>query len=108
MTDAHFTLDGTAGVATLALWAMLGMESATIPADKVKGAGATVWRATVWGTVGTVVVGAAACAAVLLLVPAARLSSSSAPFAELVERALGQRAPRAPCRCLRPSARSAR
>ena len=73
---AHFTLGGTAGVATLALWAMLGMESATIPADKVRGAGATVWRATVWGTVGTVVLGAAACAAVLLLVPAGRLAGS--------------------------------
>jgi len=95
VAHAHFTLGGTAGVATLALWAMLGMESATIPADKVRGAGATVWRATVWGTVGTVVLGAAACAAVLLLVPAARLSASSAPFAELVRGPWGSGAARA-------------
>ena len=32
VAHAHFTLSGTAGVATLALWAMIGMESATIPA----------------------------------------------------------------------------
>ncbi len=95
VTGAHFTLGGTASVATLALWGMLGMESATIPADKVKGAGATVWRATVWGTVGTVVVGAAACAAVLLLVPAARLTASNAPFAELVRGPWGGGAARA-------------
>ena len=94
VTRAHFTLGGTAGVATLALWAMLGMEAATIPADKVKGAGATVWRATVWGTVGTVVLTAASCAAVLLLVPAALLSASSIPFAELARGAWGSGAAR--------------
>jgi APA family basic amino acid/polyamine antiporter len=95
LTRAHFTLGGTAGVATLALWAMLGLESATIPADKVRGSGATVWRATMWGTVGTVVLTAASCAAVLLLVPAARLSASNVPFAELMRGAWGTGASRA-------------
>ena len=65
----HFTLDGTAAVATLALWAMLGIESATIPADKVTGGATTVQRATIAGTVVTVILSAAGCAAVLLLVP---------------------------------------
>jgi basic amino acid/polyamine antiporter, APA family len=90
----HFTLDGTASVATLALWAMLGLESATIPADKVKGAAATVQRATIAGTVVTVILSAAGCAAVLLLVPASQLAGSNAPFATLIGTAWGPGAAR--------------
>jgi APA family basic amino acid/polyamine antiporter len=93
--DPHFTLAGTASVATLALWAMLGLESATIPADKVKGSAATVQRATIAGTVVTVVLSAAGCAAVLLLVPASSLAASNAPFAVLMGGAWGAGAARA-------------
>jgi APA family basic amino acid/polyamine antiporter len=92
---AHFTLGGTASVATLALWAMLGLESATIPADKVRGSEGTVLRATIWGTAGTAILSAAACAAVLLIVPAARLAASTAPFADLARMAWGAGAGRA-------------
>jgi basic amino acid/polyamine antiporter, APA family len=92
---APFTLGGTASVATLALWAMLGFESATIPADKVKGAGATVQRATISGTVATVILSAASCAAVLLLVPPGPLAASNAPFAALIGTAWGPNAARA-------------
>jgi APA family basic amino acid/polyamine antiporter len=85
----HFTLGGTAAVATLALWAMLGIESATIPADKVTGGVSTVQRATIAGTVVTVMLSAAGCAAVLLLVPASQLAVSNAPFATLIGAAWG-------------------
>lgn len=101
---ARFTLGGTAAVATLALWAMLGLESATIPADKVEGAADTVRRATIWGTVGTVLVSAAACASVLLIVPAARLAVAGAPFAELIRPAWGEAAARAVSFCAAISA----
>jgi APA family basic amino acid/polyamine antiporter len=84
-----FTLGGPASVVTLTLWAMLGLESATIPADKVEGASKTVYRATMWGTVMTVLFSAAACSAVLLLLPAARTAASSAPFADLATSAWG-------------------
>jgi len=94
-TSSHFTLGGTASVATLALWAMLGLESATIPADKVKGAAATVERATIVGTVVTVILSAAGCAAVLLLVPGPALAASTAPFATLIGSAWGPGAARA-------------
>jgi APA family basic amino acid/polyamine antiporter len=104
LAQAPFTLSGTASVATLALWAMLGLESATIPADKVKGASDTVRHATIWGTVGTVIVSAAACASVLLLVPAARLAGAGAPFAELVRPAWGEAAARAVSVCAAISA----
>lgn len=94
-SGAPFTLGGTVSVVTLALWALLGLESATIPADKVDGAGKTVSRATLWGTALTVAFSAAACAAVLLLLPASRVASSSAPFADLAFAAWGARAARA-------------
>jgi basic amino acid/polyamine antiporter, APA family len=100
----HFTLNGTAAVATLALWAMLGFESATIPADKVKGAATTVQRATVVGTVATVILSAAGCAAVLLLVPGPQLSASTAPFATLMGGAWGRGAAKAVSFCAAMSA----
>ena len=93
-THTHFTLGGTAAAATLTLWAMLGLESATVPADKIRDAARTVPRATVWGTLFTSVLSAAACGAVLLLVPATRLAASSVPFAELVRDAWGPHAAR--------------
>lgn len=92
---APYTLGGTVSVVTLTLWAMLGLESATIPADKVDGASKTVYRATMWGTVLTVVFSATACAAVLLLLPAARVAASSAPFADLATSVWGAGAARA-------------
>ncbi len=91
----HFTLGGTAAVATLALWAMLGFESATVPADKVRDARRTVPRATMFGTVLTALLSAAACGAVLLLVPAGRLAASTAPFADLAADVWGLGAARA-------------
>jgi basic amino acid/polyamine antiporter, APA family len=100
----HFTLNGTAAVATLALWAMLGIESATIPADKVAGAAATVQRATVVGTVATVILSAAGCAAVLLLVPSRQLAASTAPFATLIGGAWGRGAAAAVSFCAATSA----
>jgi APA family basic amino acid/polyamine antiporter len=86
---ADFTLRGSAAAATLALWAMLGLESATIPADKVRDPAVTIPRATVWGTAATVVISALSCAAVLLLVPLDRVAGSAAPFAELARDAWG-------------------
>jgi basic amino acid/polyamine antiporter, APA family len=104
LAPAHFTLGGTASVATLALWAMLGLESATIPADKVKGSAATVMRATVWGTAATAILSAVACAAVLLLVPSGTLSTSTAPFADLARFAWSDTAARAVAVCAAVSA----
>jgi APA family basic amino acid/polyamine antiporter len=85
----RFTPGGSAAVATLALWAMLGIESATIPVDKVAGGAATVQRATIAGTVAIVILSAAGCAAVLLLVPGPELAVSNAPFATLIGAAWG-------------------
>jgi basic amino acid/polyamine antiporter, APA family len=77
------TVSGTTAAATLTLWALLGLESATIPADKVANPGRVIPIATLLGTVVTALICASACTIVLLLLPAAALVNSNAPFADL-------------------------
>jgi len=84
------SLDGTTAAATLTLWALLGLESATVPADKVKDPERTVPLATVIGTAVTALVCALACSVVLFLVPAPELASSGAPFADAVRPLWGE------------------
>ncbi|NWG73414.1 MAG: hypothetical protein HXY24_02190, partial [Rubrivivax sp.] len=76
------TLDGTTAAATLTLWALLGLESATVPADKVEDPERTIPRATLAGTIVASLFCAAACSLVLLVVPGSRLAGSNAPFAD--------------------------
>jgi APA family basic amino acid/polyamine antiporter len=61
----------------------LGLESATIPADKVANAGRAIPIATLFGAVVTALICAVACTTVLLLVPPATLARSNAPFVDL-------------------------
>ena len=82
-TTIPLTVSGTTAAATLTLWALLGLESATIPADKVANPGRVIPIATLLGTVTTALICAIACTTVLLLVPAATLAKSNAPFADL-------------------------
>jgi APA family basic amino acid/polyamine antiporter len=82
-TTIPLTLSGTTAAATLTLWALLGLESATIPADKVANPARVIPIATLFGTVATALICAIACTTVLLLLPAATLANSNAPFADL-------------------------
>ena len=70
------SLSGTTAAATLTLWALLGLESATIPADKVRDPTRTIPAATLLGTVITAVICILACTTVLLLVPPQTLAQS--------------------------------
>jgi APA family basic amino acid/polyamine antiporter len=81
---APVTLGGISGAAALTLWAMLGFESATVPADKVRNPERTIPRATLWGTLVAGLFYLAASGAVFLLLPADRAAASSAPFADVV------------------------
>jgi len=78
------TLSAVTASATLTLWALLGLESATVPGDKVADAERTVPRATLLGTSIAVVLYIATSTLVLLFVPAAQLAASNAPFADLM------------------------
>jgi APA family basic amino acid/polyamine antiporter len=77
------SLSGTTAAATLTLWALLGLESATIPADKVRDPSNTIPRATLLGAVVTALICIVACTTVLLLVPPQTLAQSNAPFVDL-------------------------
>jgi APA family basic amino acid/polyamine antiporter len=69
-------------VMTMTLFAFLGLEAATIPADSVENADRTIPRATVMGTVATAVIYIASTAAVMSLVAPDLLAKSTAPFAD--------------------------
>jgi APA family basic amino acid/polyamine antiporter len=68
--------------ATLTLWAFLGLESATVPADSVVDPERTIPRATMIGTVLAAVVYIASTIAVMGAVSPATLATSQAPFAD--------------------------
>ncbi len=68
--------------ATLALWAFIGLESATVPAEEVKDPEKTVPRATILGTLATTLLYLVALVAVIGILSQAALASSSAPFAD--------------------------
>ena len=78
-------LDVTTMSAALALWALLGFESATIPAEHVADAERTVPRATLIGIVIAATVTVAACTVVFGLVPIEQLKDSPAPFADAAQ-----------------------
>ncbi len=68
--------------AALTLWAFLGLESATVPADEVDSPERTIPRATIIGTVLAAIIYILSTGAVLGLVPRADLMVSTAPFAD--------------------------
>jgi basic amino acid/polyamine antiporter, APA family len=68
--------------ATLALWAFIGLESATVPAEEVKDPERTIPRATILGTLATTVLYVVALVAIVGVLSQAALSGSSAPFAD--------------------------
>ncbi|MBN8801215.1 MAG: hypothetical protein ABS96_11110 [Lysobacteraceae bacterium SCN 69-123] len=75
---------GSVAAATVALtlWAMIGLEAATVPAGSVDDAPRTVARATVAGTAIAGIATVLACTTVLGLLPAEVLARSSAPMAD--------------------------
>jgi len=74
-------LGGVTAAATLTLWAFIGLESATVPAEEMEDPVRTVPRATVIGTVVTTLVYILATVAVMGVIPAATLQESASPFA---------------------------
>ena len=78
-----FSVSAVTASATLTLWGLLGLESATIPDGKVENPERTIPRATMLGTVFTALIYVVACSTVLILLPTKQLASSNAPFADV-------------------------
>ncbi len=79
----------TMAASTIALFAMLGLESASVPAGRVRDPGRNIPRATLIGTLLTAVIYILVSTVPLLLIPQADLAHSSAPFVDLLDRYLG-------------------
>ncbi len=71
---------------TTALYAMLGFESATVPAGRVKNPSITIPRATLLGTLLTAGLYIVVSTVPMLLLPQAELAASKAPFVDLFDR----------------------
>jgi APA family basic amino acid/polyamine antiporter len=81
-TGARAFAGGVSATATLTLWAFLGLEAATVPAESIEDAGTTIPRATVVGTLITAVVYIASTVGVMSLLSPAMLAQSTAPFSD--------------------------
>jgi basic amino acid/polyamine antiporter, APA family len=79
-----FTISAMTAAAILTLWPLLGLESATVPAENVIDPERNIPRSTLWGTIVTALIYVVACSAVILLIPGSQLKDSNAPFAELM------------------------
>ena len=88
-TSGSGTFPAITAAATLTLWAFLGFESATVPAEEVVDPERTIPRATVLGTVLAAVVYVLGTTAVMGVIPAAELTGSNAPFADAASRMWG-------------------
>ena len=86
------TWGAIASTATLTLWAYLGMESATIPAQNVENPEKTIPRATILGTLITAFVYIFGTIAVMGLIDGETLKTSAAPFADAAAKMWGESA----------------
>jgi basic amino acid/polyamine antiporter, APA family len=78
-------------VSTLALFAMLGLECATIPAARVRQPERTIPRATLAGTLVAAAIFIVISVVPMLLIPQQELAAANAPYADLFARVLGGR-----------------
>jgi APA family basic amino acid/polyamine antiporter len=84
---------GTVGTlmaaATLTMWALLGLESATIPADSIEAPDRNIPKATVVGTVLTAAIYIISTAGVMGVLSPDALAHTTAPFADAARRFFG-------------------
>ncbi|WP_338357864.1 amino acid permease [Yeosuana marina] len=77
-------------VAALTLYAFIGIESATIPAENIENPGVVVSKATMFGTILTAIVYILATVVLFGILPTDILQNSPAPFAEAAKLISGQ------------------
>ncbi len=85
----HGGVGAISSAATLTLWAFIGLESATVPADEVKDPERTIPRATIIGTALTTVLYIVATIAIMGIIPTAQLAHSTSPFADAAAQIFG-------------------
>ncbi len=88
-TSGESNFAAVTAVAALTLWAFIGLESATVPAEDVENPEVVIPRSTILGTTIAAVVYILGTIAVLGTVSAAQLSSSTAPFSDAASTIFG-------------------
>ncbi len=83
------SLHQTMNASTIALFAMLGIECAIVPAAKVRDPERTIPRATVTGALLVALIYVSVSVVPMLLIPQHELVASNAPFADLFRQFLG-------------------
>jgi APA family basic amino acid/polyamine antiporter len=78
----HGSSAAITSAATLTLWAFIGLESATVPADDVKDPRRTIPRATLIGTLAATAVYIVSTVAIMGIIPTGELARSTSPFAD--------------------------
>lgn len=78
-----------AAAAALTFWGFLGVESATVPADRIRDPRRIVPLATLGGTALTGAIYLAVASAVSALMPAAQIGASQAPLSDFLARSFG-------------------
>ncbi|WP_445386027.1 amino acid permease [Robiginitalea sp. IMCC44478] len=74
-----------AATGTMTLYAFLGLESATVPANKVQNPEKTIPKATMTGTLVTTLLYVLSTVAIMGMIPMAELSESTAPFSDAMK-----------------------
>jgi APA family basic amino acid/polyamine antiporter len=85
-----FTASAVAGAAALTFWGFLGVEAATVPAERIVNARRVIPLVTIGGTALTGFVYVLVASSVALLMPAGEVAQSPAPIADFLGRTLGQ------------------
>ncbi len=92
ISETSFSVSGASGAVGLTLFAMLGLESAAIPADVVEDPERNVPRATMVGTSLSAIVTLVATCSVALMLPLSVVSTSNAPVSDFIATAFGSAA----------------
>ena len=74
--------DNFTTAATLTLWAFIGLESASVPAEEVRNPRKTLARATIYGTIAATAVYILATVAIMGVMSTEQLAGSNRPFAD--------------------------
>ncbi len=90
LPPASTAFAGLAAAVTLTLFPLLGFEAAGVAAERVRDPARNVMRATMAGTLLVGVLYIVVCSAIVLLLPAADIAASGAPFQLFVDRFVGR------------------
>ncbi|MFC2103857.1 amino acid permease [Bacteroidota bacterium] len=87
--SSHSDFNAITATAALTLWAFMGIESATIPSNKIKNPRKTIPRATIAGTLIAALIYISSTVAIMGIINPTDLQTSAAPFADAAQQIWG-------------------